>query len=127
MLNTIRVMLVGSVLAKATRGGCAKSAGPKTYGEVVFVEKPDELSAFANRRSNLILVCKDLTEDFIPLLRLVNGVVAEHDCTIPESVLQIVNPDLVWLINAPGAFSALETGLAVTLDGKNLMIYEGFV
>ncbi len=125
ILNTIRVMLVGNVLAKAVTGGYSKET--KARGEVVFVENPDEIGAFKLRKSDVILVCKSLTEDFIPLLRVVNGVAVENDCTIPESLLRIVNPDLVWLVNSPGVFSSLEAGLAVTLDGESLMIYDGFV
>lgn len=127
MLNTIQVMLVGSVLAKASKGGFAKQGNYKAYGEIVCVENPDEISGGNMRRKSIILVCRDLTEDFIPVLRVVNGVIAERECTIPDSVLRLVNPDLVWLVNAPGAVASLEPGLAVTLDGKSLMVFEGFV
>lgn len=127
MLNTIQVMLVGSVLAKASKGGFSKPGSYKAFGEIVCVEKPEEISGINVRRKNIILVCKDLTEEFIPVLRVVNGVIAERECTIPDSVLPLVNPDFVWLINAPGAVSSLEPGLAVTLDGKSLMVFEGYI
>ena len=127
VLNTIRVVLVGSVLAKAASGGYSKEGSPKARGGVVFLEKAEEISAFKIRQKDIILVCKTLTEDFIPLLRVVNGVVAEGGCDIPDSIMRIVNPDLVWLASAHGVFASLEAGLAVTIDGDTCMIYEGYV
>ncbi len=127
VLNTIRVLLVGNVLARASSGGYSKENSPKAHGGVVFVENADELVGFKTRKKDIILVCKTLTEDFIPLLRVVNGVVSESGCAIPEDILRIVNPDLIWLINAPSVFSVLEEDLAVTIDGESLMIHEGFV
>ena len=90
------------------------------------MESPEELVTFKTRKKDIILVCKTLTEDFIPLLRVVNGVVAECGCDIPDSIMSIVNPNLVWLVKAPGVFS-LEADLSVTIDGESCLIYEGYV
>ena len=42
-------------------------------------------------------------------------------------MLALVNPDLVWLTNVADATTKLEDGLMVTIDGSQLLVYEGIV
>jgi|GEM_PF-5763846 len=42
-------------------------------------------------------------------------------------MLSQVNKRLVWVTEAPDALSALETGLSVTVDGEQGLVYEGTI
>ena len=77
------------------------------------------------KESDEILLCPTLTEEYIPVLRQVRGVIVEGECKIPPDVLSIVNPRLVWLSAVKDAMRMLEPGFAVTIDGKSLVVYEG--
>ena len=74
-----------------------------------------------------ILVCKILTKDFIPILRIVKGVICEEVSDIRETDLHDINPDLVWLTHIRRATEKLESGLTVTIDAEQLLVYEGTI
>ncbi|MBO5137673.1 MAG: pyruvate kinase [Spirochaetaceae bacterium] len=127
MLNTVRVLLVGTVLVRGNGGGAANPLYPKVSGKVLRVKSALDAFNMLKNTSNEILVCPNLTQDYIPILRLVDGVVAENGSEIPDSFLSMVNPKLVWLTDASGASKKLESGLAVTIDSNQLLVYEGIV
>ena len=79
------------------------------------------------RHDGEILVCPSITQDYIPLLRVVDGVIAENGTELSDSLLAQINPNLVWLTNVAGATKKLESELAVTIDGNQLLVYEGIV
>ena len=72
-------------------------------------------------------MCKVLTDDYTPILRIVNGVICEGISEISEQKLRDINPSLVWLTRIRHATQKLESGLTVTLDAKELLVYEGSV
>ena len=72
-----------------------------------------------------ILICKVLTKDFTPIVRLVNGVICEGVSEISEQELGYINPNLVWLTHIRNAVKKLESGLTVTIDAKEMLVYEG--
>lgn len=127
MLNTVRVMLVGHVMARGNHGGHSDDTQYKASGRVLRAASPIEARALLGRKLGEILVCPTLTEDYIPLLRIVDGVVVEHKSEISDELLSLVNPRLVWITDAADAMKRLESGLSVTLDGKQLLVYEGTV
>ena len=128
MLNTVKVLLVGSVLARGNGGGSASQEKLKSSGHIVQATSALEaLSQLKKKKGGEILVCPTITEDYIPLLRLVDGVIAENGSEISDAMLALVNPDLVWLTNVADATTKLEDGLMVTIDGSQLLVYEGIV
>ena len=127
MLNTVRVLLVGTVLIRGTGGGFARQDAPKASGKIVRADSPLDALNLLKHRGGEILVCPSLTPDYIPILRMVAGVIVEGNSELPDSVLCMTNPDLVWLTNAAGATKKLESGLAVTIDGAQLLVYEGTI
>ena len=80
-----------------------------------------------NLHKHLILVCNRITEELIPALRVVDGVVAESGCDIPTEQLSLLNRDLVWILNVSDAHKTLENDLSVTLDSEQGVVYEGIV
>jgi len=74
-----------------------------------------------------ILVCKELTEEYISLISMVGGIICEGVSVISEDKLRKINPNLVWLTHIREASAKLESGLTVTIDGKELLVYEGAI
>ena len=71
------------------------------------------------------MVCPRITQEQIPALRVVKGVVSESGCDIPFENLKLINPDLVWILNVSNALKTLENDLSVTLDAEQGVVYEG--
>jgi pyruvate kinase len=126
MVNTARVIIIGSVLARASSGGFAGDAFRAT-GRIIHASTPldarDRIKAFGGE----ILVCRVLTDDYTPIIRIVSGVICEGVSEINEERLAMINPRLVWLTHIRRATQKLESGLTVTLDAKQLLVYEGSI
>ena len=125
VVNTIRVLYVGNILARADFGGVASEEFPRATGRILRANSPTEAYLLQRKESDEILLCPTLTEEYIPVLRQVRGVIVEGECKIPPDVLSIVNPRLVWLSAVKDAMRMLEPGFAVTIDGKSLVVDEG--
>ena len=126
MVNTIRVLIFGTVLARTSSGGFANPALTRASGRIIHAATPKEAR---NRIMSLgggeILICDVLTEDYTPILRLVNGVICEGISEISEEQLKYINPRIVWLTHIRNATKKLESGLTVTIDAKEMLVYEG--
>ena len=127
MVNTIRVIILGTVLAHSNAGGCANPGISRTCGRIIHAATLQEALQRIKDYEGEILVCKELTEDYIPILRIVKGVICEGLSELSETKLCGVNPNLVWLTHIRHAMKKLEQGLTVTLDAKQLFVYEGSV
>jgi len=127
MVNTIRVIILGTVLAHSNAGGCANPGISRTCGRIIHAATLQEALQRIKDYEGEILVCKELTEDYIPILRIVKGVICEGLSELSETKLCGINPNLVWLTHIRHAMKKLEQGLTVTLDAKQLFVYEGSV
>jgi pyruvate kinase len=127
MINTIRVLILGTVLARSQTGGCANPEITRVQGRIIHAANPMEARDRIGSFGGEILVCKVLTEDYTPIIRIVNGVVCEDISDISEQTLRDINPNLVWLTHLRHATKKLELGLTVTLDAKQLLVYEGSI
>jgi pyruvate kinase len=127
MVNTIRVLTLGTVLAQASTGGSSNSNIYRASGRIIHAVSPDAALDRIAKHKGGILVCKTLTEEYTPVLRLVDGVICEDVSEISENELRFTNPRLVWLTNISNAIKKLESGLMVTIDAKELLVYEGTV
>jgi pyruvate kinase len=127
MLNTIRVIILGTVLARTSAGGSANPGISRRQGKIIHAATPKEALQRIKDYEGEILVCKELTEDYIPILRIVKGVICEGVSELNGTRLRDINPDLVWLTHIRHAMNKLEQGLTVTLDAKQLLVYEGSI
>ncbi|MCL2374018.1 MAG: pyruvate kinase [Treponema sp.] len=127
MLNTVRVMILGTVLARSSAGGFADPEISRVRGRIVHAATPAEARSRIMSFGGEILVCKELTDDYTPIIRIVNGVICEGVSEISEKKLRDINPSLVWLTHIRHATQELESGLTVTLDAKQLLVYEGSI
>ena len=127
MINTVRVILLGTVLLRASAGGFANPDMPSATGKIVHANTPQEACKRITPYANEILVCKELTEAFVSTIHIVKGVICEGVSELCEDRLRDINPNLVWLTNARDAISKLESGTTITLDATQLLVYEGSV
>ena len=127
MLNTVRVLIIGTVLARSTAGGSADREITRAHGRIIHASSPADARSRIMSFGGEILVCRVLTDDYTPILRMVNGVICEGVSEISEQKLRDINPQLVWLTHIRHATQKLESGLSVTLDAKELLVYEGSI
>ncbi|MDR1231863.1 MAG: pyruvate kinase [Spirochaetaceae bacterium] len=126
-LNTIRILIMGNVLARSSSGGHASGNTTRANGKIVWAATAPEARQVIKANGGDILVCPILTDEYIPILRIVRGVICEGNCHIVNTVLSMVNPNLVWLTGVRNATRKLESGLNVTIDGDALLVYEGMI
>lgn len=140
MVNTIRVLFVGNVLARGQGGGgCTNRNGMdaacdlpdgdeyRVTGRVVRAETLEDAFVALRKKGGEILVTRNLDMNFVPILRVVNGLVVENPTEINEEVLAMINPKLVWVSQVPNAMKILEAGFTITIDSKEKLIYEGTI
>lgn len=155
MVNTIRVFFVGNVLARGLNGGGYSSlnikkresngyeamspqaqinvpsqmrreeAGFRITGRVVRAETLEDAFLALRKKGGEILVTRNLDMSFVPILRVVSGLVVENPSEMSEETISMINPNLVWVSQVPNAMKILESGLTITVDGKEKLIYEG--
>ena len=125
MVNTVRVLVLGTVLAQARSGGFAHPGIFRAHGRVIHAITPGDARERIMKKEGDILVCHILTQEFLPILRMVSGVICEGVSEIREEDLGYVNSRLVWLTNISNAIKKFESGLTVTIDAKELLVYEG--
>jgi pyruvate kinase len=126
-INTVRILIMGNVLARSASGGHVNEKVPRANGKIVRAQTAEEARQIIKADGGNILVCPALTNDYIPILRIVQGVICEGHCHIVNAVMEQVNPNLVWLTGVHNATRKLESGLNVTIDGGLLLVYEGMV
>jgi len=127
MVNTIRVIILGTILARFSFGGHANPDITRVRGKIVYSSSARDARDKIMIMGGEILACRVLTKDFIPIVRLVKGIICEELSEITDGDLQRTNPDIVWLTHIRHANEKLESGLTVTIDAKELLIYEGTV
>ena len=125
MVNTLRVIILGTVLARSLTGGYANPDFARARGRIIQANTPEEARDKLKLSGGGILVCKQLTQDYAPILSAAYGVICEGDSEISEETLHKINPDLVWLARLRKATKIFEDGLLVTIDAKEFLVYEG--
>ncbi len=127
MTNTVRILLVGNIMARGSAGGHSNPEKTRSSGRIMRAESGEQAFLSMRKKAGEILLCPNLTEEYIPLLRLVDGVVCEGENLISPEVMNLINPNLVWLSKVGNAAKVLENGLTVTVDAKEFLVYEGMV
>lgn len=124
MVNTIRIFLVGNVLAHGEEGG-GNPAKNRVSGRIVRALSVEEAYLNLRKRGGEILVVPHIDESYIPILRLIDGVICQGTIAIPHDRMKLINPRLIWISEIHNAEKILENGLTVTLDIEQLLVYEG--
>ena len=127
IVNSIRVLILGTTLARSSTGGFANPDTPRVRGRIIKASTANDAREKIKKAGGDILVCKVLTYDYIPIVRIVKGVICEGVSEITDADLHDTNPNLVWLTETTDATKKLESGLTVTIDANQLLVYEGSV
>jgi pyruvate kinase len=127
IVNTVRVLILGTTLARSSAGGFANPDITRVRGKIIKAATSNDARDKIMLSGGDILVCKVLTNDYIPIVRIVKGVICEGVSEITDSDLHKINPDLVWLTDTKNATKKLESGLTVTIDAHQLLVYEGSI
>ena len=127
MVNTVRVIILGTVLARSRYGGFSNPDITRVRGRIIHSVTPNQARDNLIVSGGEVLVCRVLTKDYVPILRVVKGVICEEVSEISEADMKIINPNLVWLTQISHVTEKLESGSTVTIDAKQLLVYEGFV
>jgi pyruvate kinase len=127
MVNTVRVLILGTVLARSAVGGFSNPNITRARGRIIHAATPYEAREKCMSMTNEILICKTLTEEYTPIINLVSGIICEGVSEIGGERLREINPQLVWLTHMRNAMEKLESGITVTVDAKQLLVYEGSI
>ena len=118
--------MMGNILARGRNGGNPESQSRIT-GRVVKATDPSDFVSTLRRKKGEILFCPNLNEDWIPILRIVDGVITTGKNELTSEMIHLANPNLVWISEIGNAEKSIENGRTVTIDGKDLLVYEGMI
>jgi pyruvate kinase len=118
--NSIRVHVIGNVLGRGNRG-----FGGRCTGHIVKAGSPEEASGALGKRGGEILLTHTLDDSFIPVIRIVEGIILEGDSSLSYEHIRTINPHIVYISQVPQALDFFEDHITVTLDGEEKIIYEG--
>jgi pyruvate kinase len=144
--NSIRVHVIGNVLGRGSRG-----FGGRCTGRVIKAKNLDEAASrlrsmsHAGKGSNTntgspstgdhastsshgeILLTHTLDKSFIPIIRIVNGIILEGASELSRDLIKTINPRIVYVAHVLDAMNIFEENRTVTLDGAEKIIYEGTI
>jgi pyruvate kinase len=126
--NSIRVHVIGNVLGRGNRG-----FGGRCTGRVIKAETLDAAVGRLRHRGpqekarGEILLTHTLDKSFIPIIRIVDGIILEGASELSRELLRSVNPRIVYVAHVPKAMNIFEENGVVTLDGEEKIIYEGTI
>lgn len=119
--NSVRIHVIGNVLGRGGRG-----FGRRCTGRVVKARTLDDAAQSLRKEGGgEILLTHTLDESFIPILRIIDGVILEGVSEMPWEMIRDTNPSLVYVSQVPHAMERFEDHLTVTLDGRAKLVYEG--
>jgi pyruvate kinase len=118
--NSIRVHMIGNVLGQGNR-----SFGGRCTGRIIKAGNVQEAAQLLKSHGGEILLVHTLDESFIPILRIVDGIILEGASALTYKLIKTINPNIVYISQVRNAMKQIEEHIIVTLDGKEKMIYEG--
>jgi pyruvate kinase len=120
--NTIRVNVIGKILARGHRG-----FGGRCTGRIVKANTLAEASQVLRNKGGEILLTHTLDSSFIPIIRIASGIIVEGASEFSRDMLKMINPRIVYIAQVQKAMTRLEEHLTVTIDGNEKTIYEGTI
>ncbi|GMO49639.1 MAG: pyruvate kinase [Termitinemataceae bacterium] len=118
--NTIRVNIIGNILANGQRG-----FGGRCTGRIVKADTLLEAANVLRENGGDILLTHTLDNSFVPIIRIAKGIIMEGASEFSREMLHKINPEIVFIGQVRGAMTRFEDNMIVTLDGNEKIIYEG--
>jgi pyruvate kinase len=118
--NSIRVHVIGNVLGRGLSG-----FGSRCTGRIIKADTLSDASLLLRNNGGEILLTHTLDESFIPIVRIVDGIILEGNTELSREMIRLINPNVVFIARVHDAMKRIEDRLIVTLDGEEKNIYEG--
>ena len=123
MLNTIKVHFMGNILNRGHYG-----FGATCSGRILKTSDIRTESRLINRGApSPILLVHQLSEADLPLVPHARGIICEHALEVSPEAVRAVNESIVVISEVPEAFEKFEDGAFVSLNGSEMIIYEGLL
>lgn len=121
-MNSIKIHFLGSILNRGHRGIGGRFSGP-----IVKADSYEQASRRLKQDRTEILLTRYLSQEHLPLLDKIGGLIIEENSALPPDVVLNANPDLVAIADVPDAAAQFEDNQLVTLEGNEKIIYEGYL
>jgi pyruvate kinase len=118
--NMIRIHVIGKILGRGQHG-----FGGRCTGRIVKANTLDEASYLLRNKGGEILLTHTLDNSFIPIIRIARGIIVEGSSEFPHEMLQMINPNIVYVAQVEKAMAHIEEHITVTIDGNEKIVYEG--
>ncbi|GHV83206.1 pyruvate kinase [Spirochaetia bacterium] len=118
--NSIRVHVIGNILCRGLAG-----FGSRCTGRIIKADTLADATHLLRNNGGEILLTHTLDESFIPIIRIVDGIILEGNTELSKEVIQLINPRVVFIARIPGAMKHIEDRLTVTMEGVEKIVYEG--
>ncbi|MDR0663868.1 MAG: pyruvate kinase, partial [Spirochaetaceae bacterium] len=101
--NTIRINVVGKILARGYRG-----FGGRCTGRIVKANTLAEASQALRNKGGEILLTHTLDNSFLPVIRIASGIIVEGASEFSRDMLKMINPRIVYIAQVQNAMTKLE-------------------
>ncbi len=123
MLNTIKVHFMGNILSRGHYG-----FGETCSGRILKTNSAKTEGRLINSgAAPPILLVHQLSEADLPLVPHARGIICEHALEVSPEAVRAVNESIVVISEVPEAFEKFEDGAFVSLNGSEMIIYEGLL
>lgn len=116
--NMLKVHIVGDILVQGKGMGDTHSNGTANVS-----------ASFENANDTLeqgeILVVKSIDNEFLSLLDMVAGIIAEDGFVSPDVAIACISKGIPIIFNASGAMDTIKTGSFITMDVLRGIVYSG--
>ena len=118
--NVVEVLTTGTILLSGT-----PLSHKNAVGKVCIARTPEE--AIAKATEGCILVVRQLSEDYKPVLDKVGAVLFESGLLFAEGNSLAIDYNLPCIVGVADAFSTLMDDDVVSIDGTRGLVYRGVV
>lgn len=116
--NMIKVNIVGDILVEG------KGVGNKpVYGNAAVVDNAADADETVNPGE--ILIVKKLSEDYIPVLDKVAGVIVEEPGLTTETIVECIKRGIPVITGTKNATEIIRNGTLITLDVQRGIVFGG--
>ncbi|QCX34478.1 pyruvate kinase [Caloramator sp. E03] len=115
--NLMKVHVVGDVLVKG------RGVGASTYGYAYIAKSVKDVNNNFNDGS--ILVVKELSKEYIDVIGRIGGIIAEEGGLTSHTAVECISMGIPVIVGAHGATEVIKTGILITMDTENGIVYSG--
>ncbi|SKA98429.1 pyruvate kinase [Caloramator quimbayensis] len=115
--NLMKVHIVGDILVKG------RGVGIATYGNAYVAKSINDINK--NFNDGNILVVKELSKEYINVIGRIGGIIAEEGGLTSHTAVECISMGIPVIVGAHGATEVIKTGILITMDTRNGVVYSG--